>query len=565
MNISKEKREKLLNYLEKLKEGKEDEDIRIISEIEKALNEKKYGLVWEEHSEKVDEELKTNIPVFKEVKERKIEKDKEKAYNFLLEGDNLHSLRLLEKTHKGKIDVIYIDPPYNTGNKDFIYNDQYVDKTDGYSHSKWLSFMEKRLRIAKELLTEEGVIFISIDDNEQAQLKLLCDEIFGEEKYLATITVETSLGIFGPKAKHVRKSIVKNKDYLLSYAMNKDFIDLNPLYTKSKTLFDTHFTWYKDEDKEMSLVEFLKSNNVIKDAASKLNLSINISNLDRLMEVFPEVNKIIMENAENIYRIRDYTLNIPSKYSNDIEMGKKVKINDVYVYKENDKYLYLHPWAKLINKTEDYKSEVVSSVIVGDLWKGFNDDMGNVGKEGGVKFSNGKKPIRLIKNILKLINNKQAATLDFFAGSGTTGHAVVQLNKEDGGNRKYILCTNNENNICEDVTYKRLCNIQEELPHNLKYYKVGYVSKSDEEVYEKLNEHIQEMVNLEEGKEVKVIYDEEEVEKVLEESSCDSSVYIMGGIMLSGKEQKIVEKKRIKIKEVPEIYYRNELKELGEI
>ena len=108
MNISKERREKLIKYLKKLKEGKEDEDIRIISEIEKALNEKKYGLVWEEHSEKVDEELKTNIPVFKEVEERKIEKDKEKAYNFLLEGDNLHSLRLLEKTHKGKIDVIYI-------------------------------------------------------------------------------------------------------------------------------------------------------------------------------------------------------------------------------------------------------------------------------------------------------------------------------------------------------------------------------------------------------------------------------------------------------------------------
>ena len=183
-NLSQKKREEMLEYLNRLKEIHKDDESRIaLEKIETALTEKKYGLVWEEHEEEVDKQLVHNIPVFKEVGERKIVADESNDFNFLLEGDNLHSLKLLEKTHKGKIDVIYIDPPYNTGNKDFIYNDSYVGTDDGYRHSKWLSFMNERLKIAKELLSDEGVIFISIDDNEQAQLKLLCDDVFGERNY----------------------------------------------------------------------------------------------------------------------------------------------------------------------------------------------------------------------------------------------------------------------------------------------------------------------------------------------------------------------------------------------
>ena len=178
-NLSKIKREKMFDYLEKLKvQNNDDENIRAITEIENALNEKKYGLVWEEHSEKVDEELIHNIPIFVEDEERKITVDEKLPYNFLLEGDNLHSLKLLEKTHKGKIDIIYIDPPYNTGNKDFIYDDSFVDKTDGYAHSKWLSFMEKRILIAMELLADDGYFFISINNYEFGQLKLLMDSLF---------------------------------------------------------------------------------------------------------------------------------------------------------------------------------------------------------------------------------------------------------------------------------------------------------------------------------------------------------------------------------------------------
>lgn len=155
-----------------------------INEIENELNSKKYGLVWEEHEEAVDAQMKTHIPVFTEDESMEIATLPEAEYNFLLEGDNLHSLYLLEKTHKGKIDVIYIDPPYNTGNKDFIYNDEFVGKDDSFSHSRWLSFISERLRIAYNLLSPDGLIFLSIDDNEQAQLRLLMDDIFSEDNFV---------------------------------------------------------------------------------------------------------------------------------------------------------------------------------------------------------------------------------------------------------------------------------------------------------------------------------------------------------------------------------------------
>lgn len=153
-NLSQQRRERMIAFLETLKEQHTDDDSLIaLGEIEKELKSKKYGLVWEEHEEAVDIQMKTQIPVFTEVKEKEIYADENGAYNFLLEGDNLHSLYLLEKTHRGKIDVIYIDPPYNTGSKDFVYDDEFVVKEDGFRHSKWLSFMAERLRIAKKLIS----------------------------------------------------------------------------------------------------------------------------------------------------------------------------------------------------------------------------------------------------------------------------------------------------------------------------------------------------------------------------------------------------------------------------
>lgn len=202
-------------FLRKIKDEHKDDDEMLIAlgEIENELASKKYGLVWERHEEAVDVMMQDNIPVFTEDPEREITAAPEQGYNFILEGDNLHSLRLLEKTHKGKIDLIYIDPPYNTGNKDFIYDDAFVDKTDLFSHSKWLSFMDERLRLARNLLSEKGVIFISIDDNEEAPLKMLCDDIFGADRFVANIAWQRNYS-----ARNDSKGMPVEVEHLLVYS-----------------------------------------------------------------------------------------------------------------------------------------------------------------------------------------------------------------------------------------------------------------------------------------------------------------------------------------------------------
>lgn len=170
-NLSKERRDRMIAKLEELKVvHSDDASIAALNEIENALHENKYGLVWEEHSEEVDEMLKDNIPVLTADPERRLCKDENLPWNFIIEGDNLQALYLLEKTHKGKIDCIYIDPPYNTGARDWKYNNDYVDGNDEYKHSKWISMMKNRLSIARRLLSKDGVMIITIDDNELANL-----------------------------------------------------------------------------------------------------------------------------------------------------------------------------------------------------------------------------------------------------------------------------------------------------------------------------------------------------------------------------------------------------------
>ena len=171
----------------------------LIREIELLRKQKTYGLVWEKDrtkevfdyfinwaGDKTQEQFEGaegKFPVLKEVKKNDIVSDEHEPHNVLIEGDNFHALAALNFTHAKSIDVIYIDPPYNTGNNDFKYNDRYVDKEDAYRHSKWLSFMEKRLKLARNLLKDNGLLFISIDENEMAQLKILCDEIFNEANF----------------------------------------------------------------------------------------------------------------------------------------------------------------------------------------------------------------------------------------------------------------------------------------------------------------------------------------------------------------------------------------------
>ena len=249
-NLSKIKRDKMLETISKIKENiNDDETLKNLSLIEYELTKKKYGLVWEEHEEKVDEELKTQIPTFEEIVENEITSNPNDNYNFILEGDNLHSLYLLEKTHNGKIDVIYIDPPYNTGNKDFIYNDQIINSEDGFRHSKWLSFMEHRLKIAKKLLSNKGVIFISIDDNEFAPLRMLCDEIFDERNFVGCICRATGTTT-GQDANKIGSSL----DYCLVYSRTSNF------KLKGIPLSEKDLKRFKDEDeKEVTMNDAVSS------------------------------------------------------------------------------------------------------------------------------------------------------------------------------------------------------------------------------------------------------------------------------------------------------------------
>ena len=216
-NLSKIRRNKMLNTINEIKKKITDEEtLTNLSMIENELTKKKYGLIWEEHEERVDKELETKIPTFEEVKDKEIVSNPDDKFNFLLEGDNLHSLYLLEKTHKEKIDVIYIDPPYNTKNSDFIYDDKIINAEDTFRHSKWLSFMNRRLKIAKNLLAHNGVIFISIDENEFSQLKLLCDEIFGEQNFIDCI-------IWNKRVPKNDKGIGNIHEYILLYAKKNHY------------------------------------------------------------------------------------------------------------------------------------------------------------------------------------------------------------------------------------------------------------------------------------------------------------------------------------------------------
>lgn len=387
------------------------------SSLVELLHQKKYGLVWEEKTENVEERMREQLPILEEVKERAIKSETPDAPNHvLIEGDNLEALTVLSYTHEGKIDVIYIDPPYNTGNKDFIYNDSYVDTEDSYRHSKWLSFMSKRLKIAKRLLSEKGVIFISIDDNEQAQLKLLCDEVFGCNNYVGNVIWEKT-----DSPRMDVKGFTVRHDYILVYA-KKDFV----LKRIKPQNVPEHYNKIDNKGRKY----YLKPLRLMGGHKSD-SLYYGIEAPDGSI-IFPKET-----NGDNgCWRWSK------EKYDDEIERiewikGKKGWSANFRIYADN-----LTPtpvstiWTfDMVGSTRTAKTEL-SSVIQQFI------------------FSY-PKPSTLISFIIQIASDKSSLILDFFAGSGTTLHATMQLNSEDGGHRQCILVTNNENGICEQVTYER--------------------------------------------------------------------------------------------------------------
>ena len=229
----------LVDKIKSLKGLSNDEKADLIGLLR---SHKKYGLVWEEKAEDVEERLREQLPILNEVKERAILSDDADAPNhILIEGDNLEALTALSYSHEGKIDVIYIDPPYNTGNKDFVYNDSYVDNEDSYRHSKWLSFMHKRLKIAKRLLSEKGIIFISIDDNEMAQLKLLCNDIYGEHNFIAKFDWRKKTGA------NDAKDIAIVTESILLYAKNHTNTLVSKIWRRDEDSINVERYKYEDE------------------------------------------------------------------------------------------------------------------------------------------------------------------------------------------------------------------------------------------------------------------------------------------------------------------------------
>ena len=551
-NLSQKKREKMLRFLETLKEQhSDDESLMAINQIEKELTAKKYGLVWEEHEEEVDVKMRTHIPVFTEDKEKEIVGNPESdEYNFLLEGDNLHSLKLLEKTHKGKIDVIYIDPPYNTKNKEFVYSDTCIGMDDGFRHSKWLSFMDKRLRLAKKLMTNDGLIFISIDDNELAPLIMLCNEIFGEDNFIDNIIWKKRYG-GGAKEKY----LVTLQEYILVYA--KDLSNIAEITIPlSEEMIEKY---YKMKDQNYGLRGGFRTHPL-------------------------EANKTLDERANLQYPIPapDGTLIYPKRqwlWSKDRVM-KAIKNGEMYFTQNKDNTWNIQTKQYLKDEKGVIRRGKFQSIIDNIYTQHGTNEM--IDFFGNAKEFSFPKPSELIVQILSLCEKKNATILDFFAGSGTTGQAVLKLNDRYDVNHHFILCTNNENKLCEEVTYRRLEKVINgyenrnskfitRLPANLKYYKTDFIAKDSEELYDDLLDHVVEMIQLQYGVKVDnekyvIIMDDDEMdefEKNFQHYTELKALFINQDVLLTTAQEKLLSNVNTFI--IPDCYFDFELREAGEL
>ena len=461
-------------YKTKIEELQKEIEILKKKQTEKMRSER-YGLNWIDVPEAFEKESENKIPVLRELKEKAIRNDDGKPTHILIEGDNYHALKCLNYTHAGKIDVIYIDPPYNTGSKDnpFVYNDsrfltEYPDGKpilvgDPIRHSSWLSFMYKRLKLAKNLLNEKGVIFISIDDNEQANLKLLCDQVFGEENRVSSFIIIRSEG--GGLAKQA----VIGHDYLLVYA--KDISKFVPL-KKNKDIRGKTI----EKNGEMFWIET--------DWLRKEFGKYGTCHYEEIEKYYDEIKKREIDNGienGNYILIPKDGMHIVGRLRNLAEDGSK-----------------LYTIQKHLNKDGAHDLEIL------DLNEVF-------------PFP---KPVSLIKEYVYgatfFHNQKNAKILDFFAGSGTTLQAIEELNEVDNGTRQCILIQAKEatftleNDVeipkknsekayalgfkyINEITYERnrrviqgYTNLKgEEIPglgNSLKYYKTDFIGEHSEKL-----------------------------------------------------------------------------------
>lgn len=458
----------------------------LLKVIEKLESRKKYGLIWDEErtKEKFEKDAQNALPVLKEVKSKEIITDATKPINILIEGDNYHALSVLNYTHQGKIDVIYIDPPYNTGAKDWKYNNDYVDINDTYRHSKWLSMMNNRLRIAKKLLKEDGVLICTIDENELNHLGLLLEEIFGNHEQHCITIVHNPRGVQGKNFSYTHEYAyfsfpsglkvighrkIKEEDIYWSNLRNWGGESLR---TDAKNCFysiiveNDHIIGFGDVPDD----DFHPAKQTIVKGRKHYVYPIDIKGVERKWRYA----------RQSVEEVRNYLMAKKRNGGYEIEIGKDFGIVKTV-------------WQDRRHDANEYGTKLVHNLVPDD------------------HFDFPKSVFNTYDCIAPILyERKNAIVLDFFAGSGTTGHAAMILNKEDGGERQFILCTNNENNICTDVCYPRIKKVIlghkdypdiTSIPANLKYFKTAFVKKtiSKDSLKIRITKECTEMLCLREG------------------------------------------------------------------
>lgn len=441
--------------------------------IQKLDSRKKYGLIWDEEKTKeiFEKESEDALPVLREIAGKEISTSQALPINILIEGDNYHSLSVLNYTHQGKVDVIYADPPYNTGSNSWKYNNNYVDNDDAFRHSKWLSFISKRLRLAKNLLKDDGVLVLTIDDYEIFTLGLLADEVFGEGNRIGVLVMEVN-----PRGRTTNKFFATSHEYVLFYAKNAQLASIShiPLTDEQAEAFNL-----EDEVSRYRLLPFRRSGGLsTPEERPNSYYPIYYNEEDGIISIEKFKGAVTINPIDTSGKKRVWRQTRPS-------LQEAIKRGDMVIKKNGNGYTVLmkdrikegrKPKTVWIDPSYDASSH--GTVLLQKI----------LGKRKAFDYP---KSLYAVYNVLSVLlqGKPNAVVLDFFAGSGTTGHAILEMNAKENTNRKFILCTNNENGICEEVCYPRISNVingykdhkkrkTDGLSGNLKYFKTAFVKKT---------------------------------------------------------------------------------------
>ncbi|MHB1521362.1 MAG: site-specific DNA-methyltransferase [Ferrimicrobium sp.] len=470
-----------------------------------------FGLVWENIPEAVEQQLVDDVPVLKHVPSLDVPGEKASpSPHVLIEGDNLHALHVLQATHRGKVDVIYIDPPYNLGG-DFRYNDKIVDKDSEYRHSAWLSFMDKRMRVAQPLLKDTGVIIAAIDDTEFAHLKLLMDQTFGAHNFIANI-------VWTGGRKNDSRFVSVGHDYMLIYAKSLPIlIESDVKWRERKHGVDEILAaglkaWEESGHDEVKATVLMKAwwKSVPQD--SPLRASKHYNNVDgingRPGSVYFAADISWPGGGgpayEVLHPITNKPVPVPSRgwVYQEPRMLEEIAAGRVRFGPDHTQGL----------TRKSYLDKIDKQVVESSFYSDRRTANKALAKMIGYKRFDFPKDATVIARWLNLVTsqNRDAIVLDFFAGSGTTLHAVAELNKQDGGNRRCILVTNNENDICREVALPRIKAVltgewasgkHDPLPGSLEFYTTDFFrrSKSLDQMRADIAEHTVDLIAIKDG------------------------------------------------------------------